>query len=68
MDENIILGFLILASITVFIISLYILIPALKEEKKFRNGEVREKKFRSLTLSRDSIKNKETLGTELNKA
>jgi len=67
MDETIILGFLILASITVFIISLYIVIPTLKAGNKIEIEEKRKKELESLTLSKDKMKNN-TLGTELNKA
>lgn len=66
MDETIILGFLILASITVFIISLYIVIPALKAGNKIEIEEERKKELESLNLSKDKMKN-DTLGTELNK-
>jgi hypothetical protein len=68
MDETIVLGFLILASITVFIISLYIVIPTLMTGNKIEIEEKRKKELKSLTLSKEKIKNEETLGTELNKA
>lgn len=68
MDETIVLGFLILASITVFIISLYIVIPTLMTGNKIEIEEDRKKELKSLTLSKETIKNEETLGTELNKA
>ncbi len=66
MDETIILGFLILASITVFIISLYIVIPTLMTGNKIEIEEERKKELKSLTLSKDKMEN-DTLGTELNK-
>jgi len=67
MDETIILGFLILASITVFIISLYIVIPTLMAGNKIGIEEERKKELESLTLSKKKMQN-ETLGAELNKA
>ena len=56
MEENIVLGILILASVTVFIISLYIVIPALMSGNKIEIEEKRRKELDKFLMSKGVIK------------
>ena len=64
MEEKIVFGILILASITVFIISLYIVIPTLLSGDKIKIEEKRRKELDKFLMSRGVIEKEETLPTD----
>jgi hypothetical protein len=64
MEENIVFGILILASIAVFIISLYIVIPILILGDEIKIEKKRRKELDKFLMSRGIINNEDTLPTD----
>ena len=64
MEEELIFGILILASITVFIVSLYIVVPTLLPGDKIEIEEARRKELDKFLMSRGVLKEKDKVPTE----
>lgn len=64
MEENIIYGILILASITVFIVALYIVIPTLLSGDRIKLEERKRKELDKFLMSRGILENDDTLPTD----
>ena len=64
MEENIVFGIMILASITVFIVSLYILIPTLVSGDKIKIEERRRKELDKFLMSKGVLEKEDTLPTD----
>lgn len=64
MEDNIVFGVLILASLAVFIVSLYIVIPTLVPGKKINEDEKKRKELDKFLMSRGVLKNENTLPTD----
>jgi len=64
MEEKIVFGILILASITVFIVSLYIVIPTLLSGNNIKIEESRRKELDKFLMSRGVIEKDDTLPTD----
>lgn len=64
MEEELIFGILILASITVFIVSLYIVVPTLMFDDKIDIEEERRKELDKFLMSRGVLKDNDKVPTE----
>ena len=64
MEEKIVFGIMILASITVFIVSLYILIPTLIPGDKIKIEERRRKELDKFLMSKGVLEKEDTLPTD----
>ena len=64
MEEQIVFGILILASIAVFIVSLYIVIPTLLSGDKIKIEERRRKELDKFLMSKGIIEKEDTLPTD----
>lgn len=62
--EKIVFGILIFASIAVFLVSLYIVIPLLLSGDKIRIEEKRRKELDKFLMSRGILENEDTLPTD----